>query len=160
FADIVVGAASGGGPHVRTFDGRTGVPLLSFFAYSPTSTFNGVNVAVGDVNGDGRPDIITGTGDGGSPEVRVFDGVTGQQTASFNASPSGLGHPSVVVSANRFSSGVRVAVPTQISGQADIVVGAGPGHEPLVRVFHNDVQTKEFLAFNPNFFGGIDLSGI
>ena len=46
-----------------------------FFAYE--STFRGgVFVAVADLNGDGKADIITGTESGGGPRVRVFSGST------------------------------------------------------------------------------------
>src|SRR5262245_3542465 len=54
---VVTGAGAGGGPHVRKFDGPSGTPGLSFYAFAPAFT-GGVRVAVGDVNGDGIPDII------------------------------------------------------------------------------------------------------
>src|SRR5262249_40123812 len=62
--DIITGAGPGGGPHVKAFSGKDGSLLTSFFAYS-SIFFGGVNVATGDINGDGRIDIVTGAGPGG-----------------------------------------------------------------------------------------------
>ena len=56
--DIVTTPGAGGGPHVMVFDGRTGGAIASFLAYDPGFT-GGLFVAAGDVNGDGRADIIT-----------------------------------------------------------------------------------------------------
>ena len=75
YADIVTGAGPGGAPHVRVFDGRTGVEKNSFFAYDAGFS-GGVRVAAGDVTGDGHAEIITGAGPGHTAEVRVFDPVT------------------------------------------------------------------------------------
>ena len=84
-AEIVTGAGPGGGPHVRVLDLAEGLTeVASFYAYDPTFT-GGVFVAVGDVTGDGVADLITGAGAGGGPHVRVFDGVTGAEVATFFA---------------------------------------------------------------------------
>lgn len=83
-AEVVTGAGAGGSPHVKVFDGATGNEVRSFFAY-PTSFTGGVNVATGDVTGDGHPDIVTGTGAGGGTVVKVFDGAGGAELRSFDA---------------------------------------------------------------------------
>jgi hypothetical protein len=128
FADIVTGADAGGGPNVRVFDGRAltvggsgaAAPVDNFFAYSHFFT-GGVRVAVGDVNGDGVPDLITAPGPGGGPDVRVFNGAA-LQTASHNTdimrefdafSPS-------------FAGGVFVSAgDANGDGLADILCGTG-----------------------------------
>ncbi|MFO0847306.1 MAG: malectin domain-containing carbohydrate-binding protein [Gemmataceae bacterium] len=72
-ADLVVGAGAGGGPHVRVIDGRTRADVSSFFAFDPAFT-GGVFVAAGDLDGDGRADVVAGAGAGGGPRVRAVSG--------------------------------------------------------------------------------------
>ena len=78
--DLVVSAGAGGGPRVALFDGRSLLPgnapkklVADFFAYE-ASLRNGATVSVGDVNGDGKADLVTGAGPGGAPRVTVFSG--------------------------------------------------------------------------------------
>jgi hypothetical protein len=70
--EFVEGAAKTGG-HVKVFDATSVRELPSFFAFPG---FNGgVYVAAGDVNGDGRDDIIVGAGRGApGGHVKVIDG--------------------------------------------------------------------------------------
>jgi FG-GAP repeat len=107
-------------------------------AYNPAFT-GGVFVAAGDLNGDGRADVITGAGPGGGPHVRAFSGTDNAPLASFFAY------------APAFTGGVSVGY---FKGQ--IVTGAGPGGGPHVKVFQPGAGTTlDFFAFDPAFRGGV-----
>ena len=123
FPDIIVGAGPGGGPRVAVFDGRTAAPIRTFFAFE-SGFRGGVSDAAGDVNGDGRTDIVVGAGPGGGPAVAVFDGANPANVRRFFAyAPS-------------FRGGVNVAVGNvTAAGVGSIVVGAGVGGGPHVQVF-------------------------
>ncbi|PIT95219.1 hypothetical protein COT98_00695 [Candidatus Falkowbacteria bacterium CG10_big_fil_rev_8_21_14_0_10_39_9] len=69
--EIVTGPGAGMIPEVRIY-GSDGKLFFKFLAYDKGFK-GGVNVAVGDVNGDGQNEIVTGAGAGGGPEIRVFD---------------------------------------------------------------------------------------
>lgn len=151
--EIITGAGPGGGPHIRVFN-KEGKPLIGgFFAYGRNFR-GGVNVAVMDLNGDGTKEIITGAGTGGGPHVRVFskDGIP--LTGGFFAFD------------RSFRSGARIAIGnTDGAGEKEIIVGAGPGEPPKVRVFSKDGRLKnEFNAYDIGMKDGImviaaDLDG-
>jgi len=143
-ADLVVAAGPGGGPHVQIFDGLTFQNIGSFFAYEQTFT-GGLYIAVGDITGDGVAEIITGTGDGGGPLVRVFD-VNGNLLNGFFAYES------------TFRGGVRVAVgDVDGDGVDEIITAAGLGGGPLVRVFIGATGQVliEYFVGDPNSRSGL-----
>lgn len=72
YADIAVGAQAGGGPNVRTFDGRTGAMISDFFAYSPEFP-GGVTLAAGVMDASGLPSLVTGAGPGGGSHVKIWE---------------------------------------------------------------------------------------
>jgi hypothetical protein len=148
--DIVTGAGPDGGPHVKVFDGATGAPLASFFAYDAAFA-GGVYVAAGDVNGDGFADVITGAGAGGGPHVKVVDGA-----ALLAGSLSDL--RSFMAYNVGFPGGVSVAAADfNGDGRAEVVTGAGPGGGPHVEVFNggDGGVVGSFFAFGPDFPLGI-----
>jgi len=71
--EIIAGAGAIGGPHVKIFNQNGTILENEFFAY-PKTWWGGVYVATGDINGDGRDEIITGAGFGNEPHVKIFDG--------------------------------------------------------------------------------------
>src|SRR5947207_2599790 len=70
-ADIATAPGPGGSANVKVFDGVSGAMIRSFFAY--VNYNGGVNIALGDVTGDGKADIITGTDGSSTAHVKVFD---------------------------------------------------------------------------------------
>jgi hypothetical protein len=70
--DIVVGAGADGEPTVKIFDGDTGDELSAFEAYGDEVT-GGVSVAVGMVEAGGRQSLVTGSGGGGAPEIKLWN---------------------------------------------------------------------------------------
>ena len=135
---------------MRVFDGASGNQFKEFFAYEQQFV-GGVRVAVGDVNGDGAEDIVTGTGPGTAPEVRVFDGRSTNPIGEFFAYQPG------------FSGGVFVSTADlNNDGRANIITGAGPEAPASVRVFKGleGEVLAEYFAFGDEFQGGVCVAGI
>lgn len=146
--DIVVGSGPGETPVVKVFS-RKGKLLSQFTAYAEDMTA-GVNVAVGDLNGDGTAEIVTGTGLGGGPQVRVFDmNGNAQFTDGFFAFDE------------HFRGGVNVAVGNVDGGvNAEIIAGAGSGGGPHVRVFRKNGKYTgmDFFPFASSDHGGVTVA--
>jgi len=145
---IVTGLGAGGVAQVGVVDNATGQQLYSFLAYGPAFA-GGVRVATGDVNGDGVPDIVTGSGPGAAAHVKVFDGTTGTMIRSFFAFDVS------------FTGGVYVATGDfNTDGHADIVVGADSGAAPHVKVFDGATggEIRSFFAYGVSFSGGVRVA--
>lgn len=148
--DVVVAQGSGGGL-VHAYSVPEAELLTSGAPFGPSYT-GGVRVAAGDVNGDGRDDLITAQASGGL--VSVFDGVN--QTQLISGAPYGAG----------YTGGVFVAAgDVNADNHADVIVSPGTGNGPVIVVdgqTHGVLQT--FAAYPAGFTGGVrvaaaDLTG-
>lgn len=145
---LATGADAGGSPEVRVFDAATGVEQYRFLAYD-TAFQGGVRVALGDMNRDGIPDIITTPGPGGGPLVEVFSGKDRSLLLAFNAYDPA------------FRGGVFVAVgDLNNDGLPDIIATPDAGGGPLVMVFdgRSGAQLLGFNAYDPAFRGGVHVT--
>ena len=143
-ADIVVSADQGGGARVIVFDGAalsTGAAVtiadfigLADLAGRTDDAFRGgARVALGDITGDGVLDLIVGAGFLGGPRVTIWDGVT--VIAAEGGAPAGNPIANFFAFEASLRNGVYVAAgDITADGVDDVILGAGPGGGPRVRV--------------------------
>ncbi|MCS7271413.1 MAG: FG-GAP-like repeat-containing protein, partial [Gemmataceae bacterium] len=87
-ADVIATAGAGWSPVVRIYDGaglaggQIRLQQPAFFAFDPTWR-EGVNVTVGDLDGDGRAEIMTSLDSGGLSLVRVWNSAPAAASVSL-----------------------------------------------------------------------------
>jgi hypothetical protein len=127
----------------------------------------GANIATGDVDGDGKAEIIVGAGPDprNPPIVKVYRGDGTFTGTQFMAYPDShhrklFGHE--IGGQNRF--GVYVATgDMEMDGISEIITGMGPGplNEGWVRIFKGDGTPigNGFLAYPEKMRFGVRVSG-
>ncbi|MEK6236410.1 MAG: VCBS repeat-containing protein, partial [Planctomycetales bacterium] len=146
YDDVITGKASGETAHIKAFSGANYSLLKEFFPFN--NRLGGVFVAGGDVDGDGKDDIIVGAAAG--PHVKVFSGAN-----------NGLLHNSYVFTPT-FSGGVRVGSTYENGNDyAHVIVGTGPGTPNQIKVLNGtnfSVSPREFSPFG-GYTGGVFVAG-
>ena len=146
--EIIVGQGQGLQGWVKTInadlDNGEFVLIGEWNAYGAAPV--GAYVAAGDVNGDGRDEIITSPGSSGTARVRVFSPV-GREVKSFYAFSQNIRKGAFVASGADFDR----------DGKEDIVVGEGPGSSATVRVFRSS-DYKVISEFQPYATAGAHVS--
>ena len=133
---VAVPGAPGKPAEVRLYDGNGDRFVATVI---PFPGFEGsVNVAMGDVDGDGVLDLIVGAGKDHAPEVVAYAGAARRGKGAFGTELARFQAFDAVA-----RGGVSVAV-AQIDGTTsdNIIVGSGPGIPSEVKVYQSQLPSS------------------
>ncbi len=144
-SELITAQGPGGG-RVRVLSLASGVvtELVAFDAFEPGFT-GGVNVACGDIDGDGRAEVVVGPGGGRAPDVKVFTvgTLSAVVTAQFQAYEAA------------FTGGVRVSAArfggSPVIGAFNVATMPGPGRATELRLWSAGGGSATMTAAAPLF---------
>lgn len=146
--EYFVGAGEGGGPRVSIFNAAK-KELLSFYAFSRSiNKTYGLDVATGDVNGDGVEEIITSarTTAGSRVSIHKIDGSAAVKLGEFKV----------------FNSSIASYVDAEDvngDGKDEIIVSAGKGGGPRVNIYTSKGGLLESkYVYDESYKGGVDVA--
>jgi FG-GAP-like repeat/FG-GAP repeat len=145
FAEAIFAAGVNGSASLFNADGTTR------FTVTPFASKISVRTAVGDVNADGTPDLIVGSGPGVASQVIVYDGNTKAVLRTINPFETA------------FTGGTFVASgDMNLDGYADIVITPDQGGGARVQILNGKTglpQIGDFFGIDdPAFRGGARAS--
>lgn len=145
--EYVTGAGPGGGPLIKVLE-KDGKVNKQFYAYGENFR-GGVDVAVGDIDDDGKAEIITAPGSGGGPDIKVFkaDGTLIKEFFAYGTN---------------FYGGVRVsAADIDSDGKWEVVTAPASSGGPHVKIWNAATGTvvKELMAYDTSLSTGLDVAG-
>lgn len=126
--DVAAASGAGGDTSVVIYSGASRYRRQIAALEVLDDVRRGASLALGDLNADGRDDVIVGAGAGGPPRVEIYDGGTRARLAAFDAYPAAR------------TGGVSVAAGMlEEGGRLSLVTGAGAGGPPTVNVYAFDL---------------------
>jgi serralysin len=154
-AEVAVSAATNPESHVRVFTIAAGLgiatrssgPLGDFVPYAGFA--GGITLAAGDLNGDGRAELVTGTFRGSS-HLKAFDSATGATVLSEFAYPG-------------FTGGFSVSTADlNGDGKAEIITGGAIGAGGHIKILDGVTgqETSSYFGMEPNYNGGTRVATV
>jgi hypothetical protein len=130
-------------PMVTVKDAETGDVKFTVQPYDP-SYHGGINVSVGDVNGDGIPDLVTVPQSGHTAQVNIYNG----SPDAFGNYPHPLLNGFTAFGTSQLGGSSAIG---DVNGDGinDLVLGSGPGGAPLIDVFDG----RTLLNTSPTLLG-------
>ncbi|MFH1078195.1 MAG: L,D-transpeptidase family protein [Patescibacteria group bacterium] len=147
-AEIVTSPGPGMAPAIRIFDAGGGRVLKDDVMAYATGFQGGVHIAVGDLNGDGKAEIVTSPGPGGGPHVRVWNGTMTNLNQDFFAFDEAM------------RDGTSIMLARTPQGMA-ILAAPESWSDPVIRRFslaRAGTIMKEFRAFDSGTRSGLTLA--
>jgi hypothetical protein len=143
--EIVAAPRSPAGPQVRVFSAQ-GKALYQWFAY-PTSDRLGLDIAVGDVNKDGKAEIAVTPLTTGEPKIKIFRH-RGHLLGQFSSYPTTI------------RAGYNIDIgDINDNATSEIVTGLETGYAPQVRGFNYAGKVRSsFFAFSSRLRTGVHIA--
>jgi hypothetical protein len=179
-AEVIVTPDRSGGPIVAIYRGSklaAGVggqdaQVTRFFGIDGDPNFRGgCRPALGDISGDGVPDLVIAAGVKGGPRIALFDGA---RLTTGGDSPPKLRGDFVAFESSLRNGSFVAAGDVNGDGRADLAFGGGPRGAPRVRLFDGaalldagsfanvdeigSAQKANFFAGDPSLRGGVRLA--
>lgn len=144
--EIIAGTGYGGGPQVRAFE-IDGTMLMDFSPFHPDFR-GGVDVASGDIDGDGWDEITTSQNYFGQAWIKVYDNQA-NVLSEFKAYPDDV------------KSGANISMADIDNDSFDeIITAPGQNGKPQVKAFDysSEELSTNFMSYSEEYIGGIDIA--